>query len=346
MMNYKNIYNQTNYENELRKLYGKKYGANNYDIAKDWYSQAGTPQATWSNLDEENARLMLQYLDTQRANQASALKQTQALYQGAEAQQAQLGVSNELVQKYLGNTLRAKGQATGGVAETTMAQAGNTYLSNLANINRDTTNRADDIYGAYQQALNESDINLSQAQRENQEAYDTIYRSQMEEELNSLIEGGYLNENTYKNIKEKYQGTSQGISQGIMNELDKTYMDYINTQNEMSKLGINPNAEKININTINSTTFGKFGDYAWEDGEQNTYINTIINRIQSNPKAYNGKVIDFNFGKGKSKYIVYNGLLYKTKNSAKVDDEFIQLEKEIKSKREKPTINFVAPSGI
>ena len=94
------------YQKRLRGLGQKKYGMN-YNPYLDWNRQVGQIQPNWSQLDEENAKLELQALENYRLNTQTLQSQAQQLYESAMRDKAQLGIDNQLVQKYLGTNLRA-----------------------------------------------------------------------------------------------------------------------------------------------------------------------------------------------------------------------------------------------
>jgi hypothetical protein len=295
----------------------------------------------WSQVDEDNARLWLQDYETRRLNTQALQTQANNLYNTASVNKAQLGVQNDIVKKYMGNNLRANGQNTSGMAETTQAQFANNYLNNLGNVNLQTRQNETDLLSAYTNKDQEFKNAYLQGSNENQTRYDNGLNTEMQTKLNEMAQGGYLNENTYNNIRKQY--ADNGLSQSYLGQADKTYLQYLGDTKEKAKYGISDSEQGINVNMLNKDTFGKFAglDTPAGDSEQTQYITEVINRIQSNPQAYSGKIIDFNFGGGKAKYLVYNGMLYKVSNKEKTDNEFIQLENEIKGKRKKSTINDV-----
>ena len=130
---------------------------------------------------------------------------------------AQLGIDNQLVQKYLGTNLRALGQSTSGVAESTMAQQGNTYLSNLANINRDTRQLAQNLYNAYSNQRLADDRSLSERQRAMKESSDSMLSEQMLSVRRNCRSRNLIKER-YDIIKQNY--ITQGLSQQAINSLD------------------------------------------------------------------------------------------------------------------------------
>ena len=212
------------YQKRLRGLGQKKYGMN-YNPYLDWNRQVGQIQPNWTQLDEENAKLELQALENYRLNTQTLQNQAQQLYESAMRDKAQLGIDNQLVQKYLGNNLRALGQNTSGVAESTMAQQGNTYLSNLANINRDTRQLAQNLCNAYSNQRLADEQLLGERQSAIKESYDSMLSEQMMSELDAIVGQGNLTKERYDIIKQNY--INQGLSQQAINSLDDTYGKYI-----------------------------------------------------------------------------------------------------------------------
>lgn len=293
------------YQKRLRGLGQKKYGVN-YNPYLDWNRQVGQIQPNWSQLDEENAKLELQALENYRLNTQTLQSQAQQLYESAMRDKAQLGIDNQLVQKYLGNNLRALGQSTSGVAESTMAQQGNTYLSNLANINRDTRQLAQNLYNAYSNQRLADERSLAERQSAIKESYDSVLSEQMMSELDAIVGQGNLTKERYDIIKQNY--INQGLSQQAINSLDDTYGKYIERQ------GITQDTPAVDIYTIDPTDhqnlknfLGKSPDSLSEYYLYYTQINNLLTEIKSNAKKYENKI--FKLGKNKYKYI--DGYFYK-----------------------------------
>lgn len=293
------------YQKRLRRLGQKKYGMN-YNPYLDWNRQVGQIQPNWSQLDEENAKLELQALENYRLNTQTLQNQAQQLYESAMRDKAQLGIDNQLVQKYLGNNLRALGQSTSGVAESTMAQQGNTYLSNLANINRDTRQMAQNLYNAYSNQRLADEQSLGERQSAIKESYDSMLSEQMMSELDAIVGQGNLTKERYDIIKQNY--INQGLSQQAINSLDDTYGKYIERQ------GITQDTPAVDIYTIDPTDqqnlknfLGKSPDGLSEYYLYYTQINNLLTEIKSNAKKYENKI--FKLGKNKYKYI--DGYFYK-----------------------------------
>jgi hypothetical protein len=336
-----NLYEQSNtylsdLENEKNRLGKKKYG-NAYDPTLDWTKQKGTITPNWSQVDEDNAKLWLQDYETRRLYTQGLQSQAQNLYGSANTQKAQLGVQNDIVRKYMGNNLRASGQNTSGMAETTQAQFANNYLNNLSNVNLQTRQNETDLLNAYTNKDQEFKNAYLQGSNENQARYDTALSNEMQTTLNTMAQGGYLNENTYNNLRKQY--ADNGLSQQTLGQLDKTYLQYLDNAQAKAKYDISANEQGININMINKNDFSG-------NSEQTQYVNEVVNRIQANPQAYNGKIVGFNFGAEKAKYLVYNGMLYKVNGNEKIDNEFKQIENDIKSKRKGEPVNWIVSGGI
>lgn len=293
------------YQKRLRGLGQKKYGMN-YNPYLDWNRQVGQIQPNWSQLDEENAKLELQALENYRLNMQTLQNQAQQLYESAMRDKAQLGIDNQLVQKYLGTNLRALGQSTSGVAESTMAQQGNTYLSNLANINRDTRQLAQNLYNAYSNQRLADEQSLSERQRAIKESYDSMLSEQMMSELDAIVGQGNLTKERYDIIKQNY--INQGLSQQAINSLDDTYGKYIERQ------GITQDTPAVDIYTIDTADpqnvknfLGTGGDNLGEYLVYYMQVNNLLTEIKSNAEKYENKI--FKIGKNKYKYI--DGYFYK-----------------------------------
>lgn len=293
------------YQKRLRRLGQKKYGMN-YNPYLDWNRQVGQIQPNWSQLDEENAKLELQALENYRLNTQTLQNQAQQLYESAMRDKAQLGIDNQLVQKYLGTNLRALGQSTSGVAESTMAQQGNTYLSNLANINRDTRQLAQNLYNAYSNQRLADEQALSERQMANKESYDSMLSEQMMSELDAIVGQGNLTKERYDIIKQNY--INQGLSQQAINSLDDTYGKYI------ERRGITQDTPAVDIYTIDTADpqnvknfLGTGGDNLGEYLVYYTQLNNLLTEIKSNTEKYENKI--FKIGKNKYKYI--DGYFYK-----------------------------------
>lgn len=314
------------YQKRLQELGRRKYGTS-YNPNLDWYRQTAQALPTWSQIDEEKARLELQALEDYRINTEALQKQNQALQQSATMNKAQLGLDNQLVQKYLGNNLRSLGQNTSGIAESTMAQQGNTYLSNLANINRDTTQNQQNLFDAYINSQKGIERQLNQELNEAQSMYDSSLINQITQELNEVYQSGALNQNTYENVKNKY--IQQGLSPNAISQLDQTYSNFINDEKAKSELGVEQGSEGININTMTPNNLPIKVSGPIQPEYQNEYTSKIIQMIQQNPQAYNGKVVSLHFNNDKNTYVIYNGFLYKTSKNAKPDEVFESIRKPI-----------------
>lgn len=325
----------SDYDKKKKDLGYKKYGKT-YNPNLDWYNQVGQTQPNWTQLDEDNAKLELQSLENYRINSQTLQNQAQQLYQGASANKAQLGMENQLIQKYLGNNLRALGQNTSGVAESTMAQQGNTYLSNLANINRDTTQSAQDLYNAYSNQQRETDMTLGQRKQGLQETYDSVLMDQMANEIDALSSNNQLSSSVYENIKNKYLG--EGLSQNVASQLDRTYLPFLQEREDLIKQNINPDTESFDITTINPLDFGDFVGTGEADSAQTKYLAGVLNELKNNPEKYNGKIFDLNLGNGTDKYIFYNGKIYKTTGNITEKFDNIQRFFDLVNQNEKPKL--------
>ena len=109
-----------NSEEQIRKRYQdllmQKYGMGNFDVNKAYTEQTGQALSGWTDIDEKRAAIEYErYLnDIQQAQKLSQI--ANQLYQQSVGTQASLQQNRELVQKYLGNQLRATGMANSGVA--------------------------------------------------------------------------------------------------------------------------------------------------------------------------------------------------------------------------------------
>jgi hypothetical protein len=286
----------TDLENQKNTLGKKKYG-NAYNPTLDWTKQTGAIMPSWTQMDEEYAKLQLQNYDAQK-NYANALQaQAQGLYNTANTSKAQLGVGNEIVQKYLGNNLRASGQNTSGLAETTQAQMGNNYLNNLAQINNTTRQNEIDLLSAYNSARQAKENEYNTGVNDLRQYYDDTLGNEMLTKINELNQQGSLNVNSYNDLRNMY--AQSGVTPETLNRFDKTYLGQLNEQQALKQVGITSDMQSYDINTIDPIKFASnHVGSGKQDSDQTKYVDKVINDIRTNASKYNGKVINMNYGAG------------------------------------------------
>ena len=154
-----------NSEEQIRKRYQdllmQKYGMGNFDVNKAYTEQTGQALSGWTDIDEKRAAIEYErYLnDIQQAQKLSQI--ANQLYQHSVGTQASLQQNQELVQKYLGNQLRATGMANSGVADLQQQGVQQQTQRAVQGVKQQTENEANYYLNAYNQAMQEGDWNYA-----------------------------------------------------------------------------------------------------------------------------------------------------------------------------------------
>lgn len=202
-------------QDQMSNLLASKYGYNANLDSNAGFNQPGlSPVGNWGELQEQQGLAQYQkYLDD-LYNTRLALEQYDALNQQSMQGMAQAGVVREQAERFLPQQLRMQGMGNVGSSESSLVGIGNTYQRNISDINRQRTQAEQDLLSNYNQALLESERNLSAEQRARLEEYqaniyvNSVYNLQNQtsvEDINRILEEvkGKVNNEQYLDLLEK-----------------------------------------------------------------------------------------------------------------------------------------------
>lgn len=154
---YQNLQKQI--ENNLDSLLTAKYGAGNYTPNNGWYQ--GDAIEGWDKYSENQGFAQYQKLMADLQNVNNMIGKYQSIEQSRQQDTANLGIQQELIEKYLQEDRRIRGVETSGQAETSNNAILNAYINASNQIRQ---NAQDNLHGqemAFQNAQyqNMSDFN-------------------------------------------------------------------------------------------------------------------------------------------------------------------------------------------
>lgn len=158
-------------------LLANKYGNNpNINPSLGFNQPNLSPVGGWNDLQEQQGLSRYnKYLDD-LYNTRNALAQYDALGQSALQGRADANVLREQAEKYLPQQLQMQGMGNVGISESSRLGIGNTYQRNVSDINRQERVGKTDMFDKYNEAMLESERNLSGEQRDTLKDYqDSIY---------------------------------------------------------------------------------------------------------------------------------------------------------------------------
>jgi len=330
-----------NSEEQIRKRYQdllmQKYGMGNFDVNKAYTEQTGQALSGWTDIDEKRAAIEYErYLnDIQQAQKLSQIGNQ--LYQQSIGTQASLQQNQELVQKYLGNQLRATGMANSGVADLQQQGVQQQTQRAVQGVKQQTENEANYYLNAYNQAMQEGDWNyanrIAPIAKEAKEAFITGIEERIGDKTLTLEDYQKAREIFVRN----YNPTPQELQ-----EFDNFYINEINKIQEekfLESFDIKPNSNRYTIATIdpdrgatgiNPTNTDPFEMFSTKN--KVTDPNFIrenqekMRMIKANPQAFEGKIVKFKKGVPTREtvltFVIHNGELIEIKDKNKESEEF------------------------
>lgn len=202
-------------QGQMSNLLASKYGYNANLDSNAGFNQIGlSPVGNWGELQEQQGLAQYQKYMDDLYNTRLALEQYDALNQQSMQGMAQAGVVREQAERFLPQQLRMQGMGNVGSSESSLVGIGNTYQRNISDINRQRTQAEQDLLSNYNQALLESERNLSNEQRARLEEYqaniyvNSVYNLQNQtsvEDINRILEEvkGKVNNEQYLDLLEK-----------------------------------------------------------------------------------------------------------------------------------------------
>lgn len=297
-------------EDEIRKKYQnlllQKYGEGNFDINKPYEQQTGKALSSWTDLDEERAGIeYTRYLND--ISQAQTLKNVgQQLQQEQATALSTQGISNDLVQKYLGNTMRASGMANSGVADLQQQGITNQYQKNIENIKNQTKGEANYYIDAYKSMLQEGDYNeYSQKQPIEAKA-----AQQFAEGVEKLLGEGTLTIEDYKKARDVF-ARNANVTPDEIRKLDEYYINSINEKQEEKLFNEYGITNKTYTYSLDNELFTNLPRTRQDDINSNQ---EKLAKIKASPDYYNGSVVKLETATGRQTYLIYNGRLYNVKS--------------------------------
>lgn len=310
-----------NSEEQIRKRYQdllmQKYGMGNFDVNKAYTEQTGQALSGWTDVDEKRAAIEYErYLnDIQQAQKLSQIGNQ--LYQQSVGTQASLQQNQELVQKYLGNQLRATGMANSGVADLQQQGVQQQTQRAVQGVKQQTENEANYYLNAYNQAMQEGDWNyanrIAPIAKEAKEAFITGIEDRLSNKTLTLEDYQKARETFVRN----YNPTPQELQ-----EFDEFYTNEINRLQEeklFDTYEIDDGTYRFEFNSK------RFTDIPNVKGRQKDiqHNQKRLSLLATNPQAYEGAVVKLytSLG-GRQTYLIHNGQLFWIKNKHEEDNRF------------------------
>ena len=309
-----------NSEEQIRKRYQdllmQKYGMGNFDVNKAYTEQTGQALSGWTDIDEKRAAIEYErYLnDIQQAQQLSQIGNQ--LYQQSVGTQASLQQNQELVQKYLGNQLRATGMANSGVADLQQQGVQQQTQRAVQGVKQQTENEANYYLNAYNQAMQEGDWNyanrIAPIAKEAKEAFITGIEERIGDKALTLED--------YQKAREVFVRNYNPSPQELQ-ELDQFYTSEINRLQEEKLL----ETYEIDDGTLrfgfNSKRFTDIPNVKTRQSQSNNQKRLSL--LATNPQAYEGAVVKlYTKNGGRQTYLIHNGQLFMIKNKHEEDNRF------------------------
>lgn len=310
-----------NSEEQIRKRYQdllmQKYGMGNFDVNKAYTEQTGQALSGWTDIDEKRAAIEYErYLnDIQQAQQLSQIGNQ--LYQQSVGTQASLQQNQELVQKYLGNQLRATGMANSGVADLQQQGVQQQTQRAVQGVKQQTENEANYYLNAYNQAMQEGDWNyanrIAPIAKEAKEAFIAGIEERIGDKALTLEDYQKAREVFVRN----YNPTPQELQ-----ELDQFYTSEINRLQEEKLL----ETYEIDDGTLrfgfNSERFTDIPNVKTRQKDIQ-HNQKRLSLLATNPQAYEGAVVKlYTKSGGRQTYLIHNGQLFMIKNKHEEDPRF------------------------
>lgn len=310
-----------NSEEQIRKRYQdllmQKYGMGNFDVNKAYTEQTGQALSGWTDTDEKRAAIEYErYLnDIQQAQKLSQIGNQ--LYQQSVGTQASLQQNQELVQKYLGNQLRATGMANSGVADLQQQGVQQQTQRAVQGVKQQTENEANYYLNAYNQAMQEGDWNyanrIAPIAKEAKEAFITGIEDRLSNKTLTLEDYQKARETFVRN----YNPTPQELQ-----EFDEFYTNEINRLQEeklFDTYEIDDGTYRFEFNSKRFTDIPNV-KARQKDIQHNQ---KRLSLLATNPQAYEGAVVKLytSLG-GRQTYLIHNGQLFWIKNKHEEDYRF------------------------
>jgi len=310
-----------NSEEQVRKRYQdllmQKYGMGNFDVNKAYTEQTGQALSGWTDIDEKRAAIEYErYLnDIQQAQKLSQI--ANQLYQQSVGTQASLQQNQELVQKYLGNQLRATGMANSGVADLQQQGVQQQTQRAVQGVKQQTENEANYYLNAYNQAMQEGDWNyanrIAPIAEEAKEAFITGIEERIGDKALTLED--------YQKAREVFVRNYNPSPQELQ-ELDQFYTSEINRLQEQELFDtyeIDDGTYRFGFNSKRFTDIPNVKTRQ-KDIQHNQ---KRLSLLATNPQAYEGAVVKlYTKSGGRQTYLIHNGQLFWIKNKYEEDPRF------------------------
>jgi len=295
----------------------QKYGMGNFDVNKAYTEQTGQALSGWTDIDEKRAAIEYErYLnDIQQAQKLSQI--ANQLYQQSVGTQASLQQNQELVQKYLGNQLRATGMANSGVADLQQQGVQQQTQRAVQGVKQQTENEANYYLNAYNQAMQEGDWNyanrIAPIAKEAKEAFITGIEERIGDKALTLED--------YQKAREVFVRNYNPSPQELQ-ELDQFYTSEINRVQEeklFETYEIDDGTYRFGFNSKRFTDIPNV-ETRQKDIQHNQ---KRLSLLATNPQAYEGAVVKLytSLG-GRQTYLIHNGQLFWIKNKHEEDPRF------------------------
>jgi hypothetical protein len=310
-----------NSEEQIRKRYQdllmQKYGMGNFDVNKAYTEQTGQALSGWTDIDEKRAAIEYErYLnDIQQAQKLSQI--ANQLYQQSVGTQASLQQNQELVQKYLGNQLRATGMANSGIADLQQQGVQQQTQRAVQGVKQQTENEANYYLNAYNQAMQEGDWNyanrIAPIAKEAKEAFITGIEERIGDKALTLED--------YQKAREVFIRNYNPSPQELQ-EFDQFYTSEINRLQEQKLFetyGIDDGTYRFEFNSKRFTDIPNVKTRQ-KDIQHNQ---KRLSLLATNPQAYEGAVVKlYTKSGGRQTYLIHNGQLFWIKNKHEEDNRF------------------------
>ena len=162
-------------QTSLNDLFASKYGIGNYDVSKGWAAQTTTPLENWSDLQENNAISEYSKYTNDMSNANLGMNEYNAIKHNQTQAQAQNNIIKEQAEKYLPDQLRLVGYGDVGQSEKNIGGIQNYFANSYNQTNENADTQANDLFGAYKTAKENSQLALENEKYDNKAEYQDNY---------------------------------------------------------------------------------------------------------------------------------------------------------------------------
>lgn len=331
--------------NQANNVLAQKYSNPNANPNQSFYSYGKATQTGYDPSMDKSLSAQYNKAMTDYMNYSNAEQQAQNYNQQRTDQQRQASLALQQGQKYIPTQLQAMGLGNTGLSETSQVGLMNTYANVLNQANRDYATNMNQMYQDLASTNRESAQNLDaqleayeqqkedKAQQSIKEQYNILANAISNIEDSDLL-AKYME--TYKNVADPNLQMQYDYKQKYLQEQNKQLKDQQTADYILKNYGVDISESErvIKASDIDPEQFDfNRNKEGTRQRDALLYVQMYADEIP------NGSVIDINWGLGKEKYLVHNGMLYSTDKAVTITAN--QLAKRYR-KKTKATSDIIA----